>query len=89
MLLGAFPEIELTEMNALLQPGDLVLFYTDGATDVRARGTTLGDGFIEERTLDCLGASAVDCVQRVQQALVDVQSGGLDDDLALLAIKLE
>jgi serine phosphatase RsbU (regulator of sigma subunit) len=87
-LLGAFPEVELDELHTLLHPGDLVLFYTDGATDVRARGNPLGEGFVEERLVACAGASAADCVQRVQQALVDVQNGGLDDDLALLAIKV-
>ncbi len=52
-LLGAVEEPKLQATESQLGPGDLVLFYTDGATDVRVDGGLLGDGTLRDELAGC------------------------------------
>ena len=52
MLLGAFSDFEAIEASVVLEPGDLLVAYTDGVTDAcDASGTRFG----EARLRDVLG----------------------------------
>jgi serine phosphatase RsbU (regulator of sigma subunit) len=85
-LLGAIEEPRLHADEAELAPGDLVLFYTDGATDVRTGTGVLGDGALRAELAACRGCSAEQVVERVARRIRADQGGRLDDDLALLAL---
>jgi serine phosphatase RsbU (regulator of sigma subunit) len=87
-LLGAVEEPRLTECEAELEPGDLVLFYTDGATDVRVDGGVLGEQLLRDELSACVGCSAEAVVDRIARAVRAAQGGRLGDDLALLALRL-
>jgi PAS domain S-box-containing protein len=87
-LLGAIEEPKLRATEAELGPGDLVLFYTDGATDVRVDGGLLGDGVLRDELAACAGCSAEQVVERVARRMRVAQDGRLDDDLALLALRV-
>ena len=87
-LLGAVDEPKLRATESQLGPGDLVLFYTDGATDVRVDGGLLGDGALRDELAGCHGCSAEQVVERVARRIRDAQGGRLDDDLALLAFRV-
>ena len=87
-LLGAEPEIELTNCETSLAPGAGVLAYTDGATDVRGESGMLGlDGLV--RLLEPyarLPAEAL--VRQTETAILDWAKAPVRDDLCLLAMKL-
>jgi PAS domain S-box-containing protein len=87
-LLGAVESPKLASTESLLEPGDVVLFYTDGATDVRVDGGVLGDGALRAELADCTGCTAEDIVARVARRVREAQGGRLDDDLALLALRV-
>jgi PAS domain S-box-containing protein len=87
-LLGAVESPKLASTESLLEPGDVVLFYTDGATDVRVDGGVLGDGALRAELADCEGCSAEQVVARVSRRVREAQGGRLDDDLALLALRV-
>jgi PAS domain S-box-containing protein len=87
-LLGAVEEPKLRATEAELSSGDLVLFYTDGATDVRVDGGLLGDGALRDELAACAGCSAEQVVERVARRIRVAQDGRLDDDLALLALRV-
>ena len=87
-LLGAVEEPKLQATESELGPGDLVLFYTDGATDVRVDGGLLGDGALRDELAACAGCSAEQVVERVARRIRVAQGGRLDDDLALLAFRV-
>ena len=88
-LLGAFPELALTEVSADLAPGDLILFYTDGVTDARS---SAGERFDEWRLMETVeavrGAPAREVVGAVSSA-VDRFQGGVEpaDDITIVAIR--
>ncbi len=73
-----------------LQPGDMLLLYTDGVTEARAPD---GDFFGLTRLVDMLtrnlaaGLPAPETMRRVVHALLDHQTGDLDDDATLLLVE--
>jgi len=73
-----------------LQPGDRVLFYTDGVVEARAPG---GDFFGAERLGDLVirnvagGLPAPETMRRVVRELLKHQAGQLSDDATLLLLE--
>src|SRR4029077_15629999 len=54
-VVGAFPFAEYGESRIALEPGDLVVFFTDGVTEPE---NEYGEMFGEERFLDLLARNA-------------------------------
>lgn len=73
-----------------LQPGDRILFYTDGVTDARSPE---GDFFGVEQLVDLLarnlagGLPTPETMRRVVRALLAHQQGQLTDDATLLLLE--
>jgi serine phosphatase RsbU (regulator of sigma subunit) len=73
-----------------LQPGDMLLLYTDGVIEARSPG---GEFFGRERLVDMVtrnlaaGLPAPETMRRVTHALLDHQAGDLDDDATLLLVE--
>lgn len=73
-----------------LQPGDLLLLYSDGVTEARSPG---GDFFGLERLIDIVvrnlaaGLPAPETMRRVVRALLVHQSGDLTDDATVLLVQ--
>ena len=88
-VLAAWNKSAYAEAQVSLKSGDLLLLYTDGATEAR-RGP---DFFGEERLVDALGKVVSQPVDRVPaevlRHVVEFAGGALPDDLALLALSLE
>jgi serine phosphatase RsbU (regulator of sigma subunit) len=89
IVLGAMEEPALEQRTVRLRPGDLVLLYTDGATDVRTPAGVLGDGPLRRELAACAGCTAEVVVERIANAIRAAQDDRLDDDLALLAVRLD
>jgi serine phosphatase RsbU (regulator of sigma subunit) len=83
---GTQPEIA----HVALEPGDSVLFYTDGAIEGKP---SAGGGFGLERLIDLVGQtasdqlSAEDVVRRVGRAVLEHHNDRLDDDATLLIVQ--
>jgi hypothetical protein len=75
---------------ASLEPGDSVLFYTDGAIEGKASS---GGGFGLERLVDLVGQTASDqlsaeeVVRRIGRAVLEHHSERLDDDATLVIVQ--
>jgi serine phosphatase RsbU (regulator of sigma subunit) len=73
-----------------LEPGDSVLFYTDGAIEGRASS---GGGLGLERLVDLVGQTASDLlspeeiVRQVGRAILEHHHSRLDDDATLLLVQ--
>jgi len=73
-----------------LQPGDLLLVYTDGAADVFADGDPrLGMAGLERELLAVAGDSAAGAVEDLVKVLREKAGGVFEDDTTLMAIRVE
>ncbi|MFF3015659.1 PP2C family protein-serine/threonine phosphatase [Streptomyces sp. NPDC057939] len=95
MLLGVFAPSALIDVRFRLTPGDLLLLYTDGATEARARpgaGEKKHDVFDDSdliRTLaDTTRMDAADTIDHINRALAARHGGWASDDTALLALRV-
>ena len=86
-LLGADVDPVLTDVAVDLVPGDLVVLYTDGVTEVRAgRKEIFGHSDLAELLARCEGLSADEVAQRVQDAVLEAADGRPRDDIAILVV---
>ena len=69
-LLGAFADLALPECSVDLEPGDMLILYTDGVTDARSPS---GERFEEGRLFAAIesarGGSAQDVVRSIADAV--------------------
>lgn len=93
-LLGVLDDVELTDVRFRLGPGDLLLFYTDGACEARAdpAGPQPHKPIFDESNLaralaDSHGLGAVATIDHIAAILADYHGGFASDDTALLAIR--
>lgn len=84
--------IEATVHTEQLQPGDRVLFYTDGVTEGHTTGGTpfgverLGQFVIEHTTA---GTPAPEIMRQLNHEIMDHQSGELRDDATVIMVEWE
>ncbi|HEX6475813.1 MAG TPA: PP2C family protein-serine/threonine phosphatase, partial [Acidimicrobiales bacterium] len=83
-LIGALDEVRIGELDVRLDPGDQLVLYTDGVTDVRQPdGTILG----ERGLLDLLGTSDQSPEALVRDLVAQLWADRPpDDDVALLVL---
>jgi serine phosphatase RsbU (regulator of sigma subunit) len=91
MQLGPLPVVRNPTVGVQqLEPGDAVLFYTDGVTEARSPE---GGFFGEQRLVDLIvrnlaaGLPAPETMRRVVRALLAHQDGHLDDDATLALVQ--
>ena len=86
-LLGADAEPVLSDAVVELAPGELIVFYTDGVTEVRAaRKEVFGHADLAELLARCSGLPADSVAQRVQDAVLAAANGRPRDDIAILVL---
>jgi serine phosphatase RsbU (regulator of sigma subunit) len=86
-LLGVLDEPEFYAEDVELHAGEVLLVYTDGASERRNGSSMLGDEGVSAVLAGCTGMSAAGVVGRVSQAVADFGASGSRDDLALLALR--
>jgi serine phosphatase RsbU (regulator of sigma subunit) len=86
-LVGPFSDARYQEATLRLEPGDLLLMYTDGLTEVRRREVTRGERDLRATLAASIGRSAEEVVDAVEHQAVELLGGRPRDDMALLAIK--
>jgi serine phosphatase RsbU (regulator of sigma subunit) len=86
-LLGADVEPVLADVAVDLAPGELVVLYTDGVTEVRAaRQEIFGHRDLAELLRRCAGMHADGVAQRIQDAVLEAAGGRPRDDIAVMVI---
>ena len=86
-LVGAIADAEFTADSLELAPGDVVVLYTDGVTEVRTSDPSLGDRELVATVTAQRGASAAEIAQAVERRAVELQNGHPRDDIAVLAVR--
>lgn len=88
-LLGVVPDPDLEDRAVALEPGDALVFYTDGVIESRVSS----HGVLDERRLTelvatCAGSSADAIAAKVEEAAVLSQDGRPKDDIAVLVLRV-
>jgi serine phosphatase RsbU (regulator of sigma subunit) len=76
--------------NERLQPGDRVLFYSDGIIEARSpRGTLFGLDRLTDLVISntAQGMPAPETLRRLTHAILDYQQGRLTDDATILFVE--
>jgi PAS domain S-box-containing protein len=88
-LLGIVPDPDLEDHTVMLEPGDALVFYTDGVIEQRASS----NGVLDERRLSelvatCTGRDPDAIASRIEEAAVLSQNGRPRDDIAVLVLRV-
>jgi sigma-B regulation protein RsbU (phosphoserine phosphatase) len=89
LVLGVTADASFEQRALQLNPGDLILLYTDGVTDA---SNTLGREFgmqrLERILLDRRGASATEIIAALERTIdAFIGSGSQSDDIAMLIVR--
>jgi serine phosphatase RsbU (regulator of sigma subunit) len=87
-LAGATRDAQFSEATARLAPGDLLLLYTDGVTEVCTDDLALGERALRTVLQRTAGASAEDVVAAVERRALELQGTARRDDIALVAVRV-
>ena len=86
--LGAFPGIVYEESRIGLEPGDVLVLYTDGVTETEdASGEQFGEEGLERLIHDCHDCSAETIVDRIREAVDQHGDGSAGDDMTLIVVR--
>ena len=87
MLLGVFPEVELSDHVVDLGPGDALVMYTDGVTEPMSAGGDLGTELLADVVLSAGGLKAGAIADAIEQAVEACTPGAPRDDFAVLVLR--
>jgi phosphoserine phosphatase RsbU/P len=87
-LLGVVSDPHLHDQRVELQPGDALLFYTDGVSEARGPGGVLGEERLESVVAASAGLGADEIAKRVEATAVDVYGGEPRDDIAVVVLRV-
>lgn len=86
-LLGVVPDLDLSEDELLLKPGESLVFYTDGVTERRSGADMFGDTRLLACTQAGVGRSADWIAGRLESDVQQFGAGPSRDDLAVLVLR--
>jgi sigma-B regulation protein RsbU (phosphoserine phosphatase) len=90
LVLGAFPHVEYAQVRLHMEPGDVVVFYTDGVTESK---NDAGEEFGEERLIELTkryrDLTALEIARRLCHEVHRYQADTLQDDLTLSILKYD
>jgi serine phosphatase RsbU (regulator of sigma subunit) len=82
------PDPDLEDRGASLEPGDALVFYTDGVTEARGDRGILGDDRLAEVLASCAGLPADAIASKVEAAALEMQDGRPRDDIAVVVLRV-
>ncbi|HEX6400510.1 MAG TPA: SpoIIE family protein phosphatase, partial [Actinomycetota bacterium] len=87
-LLGVFDDAELSEAELTLAPGDLLVLYTDGVTEVRDGDGELGEAGLAAASDAAAGRSASEIADAIEDAIRTKSPDEPRDDIAILVVRV-
>ena len=87
-LVGGVAEPEFADADVELRQGDLIVFYTDGVTELRTGDPAYGERRLAETLTAHAGRGADEVADAVLRAAVALQDGPPRDDIALLVLRV-
>jgi len=88
-LVAAFPHLDVAEAGARIDPGDVLLLYTDGVIEARRDHELFGEARLIEAAREAVIAGETRGLpKRILERVQAFTGGGLADDVAMLAVSL-
>jgi len=87
-LLGVHEAIEVTDVPVRLEPGELLVLYTDGVIDARGPGGLFGEERLTAMLTGMTGEAPSRVVHRIENAVLAHSGGRPRDDVAIIALRL-
>ena len=87
-ILGMLDTPRLTDTRTILEPGDIVVLYTDGVTEARRDGVFFDDQRLVAAIEGLAGAGAQQVADRLVAEVLDFQRGDARDDIAVVVIRV-
>ncbi|HEY3944545.1 MAG TPA: SpoIIE family protein phosphatase [Solirubrobacteraceae bacterium] len=87
-LLGVLDPIEIAESEAVLQPGQTLLLYTDGVSEAGRSMGQLGEEGVLELCRRSPELGLAELLEHVERGALERAAGKLRDDIALLAARV-
>jgi serine phosphatase RsbU (regulator of sigma subunit) len=87
-VIGLSPHWECSTQTVILQPGDILVIYTDGVTEANdAQGNEFGEDRLLQVVREHRGASPVQLLTAIQNAVQQFSVGEQFDDLTLVVAR--
>jgi serine phosphatase RsbU (regulator of sigma subunit) len=87
-LLGFAAVPDMVDVECRLEPGDALVFYTDGVFESRPIERALGVDGLTELLGSCAGWSADAIAELIEHAIEERSEGRQNDDVALLVLRV-
>ncbi len=90
MIIGAFESPTFEQETVHLNPGDVIVAYTDGVIDAHSpQGEVFGEERFEQLALQHQNLSASEVIKTILQAIADFTRGAEQhDDITLVVMKV-
>ena len=88
-MLGVLAQPWLFDEAVTLEPGDALVFFTDGVSEARTASGLLGHERVAALLAGCSGRSADHIAARLERMVLEVQEGEPRDDVAILVVRRE
>ena len=86
-VLGVVSDIDVEDDTVVLQPGDALVFYTDGVTERRSGAEMFGEELLLASLRRAVGRTADGLAGSVEKDVRSFGSGATRDDLAVLVVR--
>ncbi len=88
ILLGIKSGSEYEECEVSLEPGDVLVLYTDGLTEAGVDKQRFGRGRIMDTLTAHASKSAQEIAEAIHDAVLDFVHGRVTDDVAMVVLKV-
>ena len=87
-LLGILPDPEIHSTEIELLPGDTLVLYTDGVTEVSPLDDRFGPEILAEFVAGYAGREAPEIARRIEEQVLEIGGGSVRDDVAVVVLRV-
>ncbi|MGC8863156.1 MAG: SpoIIE family protein phosphatase [Armatimonadota bacterium] len=88
ILLGVKAGLHYEECEVSLEPGDVLVAFTDGLTEAAQQGMRLGTESVTQIIRHCARLKAQKIADRIYDRLIEFTRGRVSDDVAMVVLKV-
>jgi PAS domain S-box-containing protein len=87
-LLGILPDPEIHTTEAFLAPGDTLVLYTDGVTEISPLDDRFGPEILADFVAGHAGSEPSAMARRIEERVLEIGGGSARDDVAVVVLRV-